>query len=110
MDKSAGEGNLGNAHGSIFQQMAACLQPVVIQKVNGRLLQVLTEYRAAFTSSYISGSGNVFQGKFFSVMLAYVGDHGSLDGQIRDRLFFLPLSFLDRKDAFFFQNMAPHLT
>ena len=49
MRKTAGKGDLGNAHVCGGQQMAADLQAVMIEKINGRLSKVPAKNRTAFT-------------------------------------------------------------
>ena len=89
--------------------MAADLQAVMIEKINGRLSKVPAKNRTAFTPPHISCPGNIIQGKFFFIVLADIGNHGSLHRQVRT-CFFPVLSWdRSRKDALLFQDMSPEL-
>lgn len=75
MIEAAGNGDVCNIKIRIFQKAAAHLQPVAVQKINGRLLEILLENDTAFTSADTCGSRNLLQSHGVPVMLVNVGNH-----------------------------------
>lgn len=75
MIEATGNGDLCNIKIRIFQKPPARLQPVAVQEINGRLLEILLENDAAFTPADTGGSRDLLQSHGVPVMLVNVGNH-----------------------------------
>lgn len=82
MIETAGKSDLCNAFVRMEEQVCASADAVFIEKVDGRLFQIVLENGAALASAYISGGGNPVKGYFFSVVLLDIGYHRFLQSEV----------------------------
>ena len=71
----AGDGNLCDAEGGVFQKIAADFHPVGIEECHWGLPQVFLENFAAFAPADIAGRCDILQLNIFRIVLMHIGNH-----------------------------------